>query len=76
MYTEFTAQEQKPLHMNSVRLDARQLPRLGRRKKQVVHSKNPYKIKKVPVITEERMKKKVLDGFMLLKMFNRDSGTS
>ena len=71
MYNEFTAQQQRPLHLKDVKFDANKLPRLGKRKKQALHSKNPYKIKKIPVPNQERMKKKVLDGFMLLKMFNR-----
>ena len=47
MYDDFTAQEQKALHMKLVNLDPKSVPRFGKRKRVAVHSKNPYKVKKV-----------------------------
>ena len=55
MYNQFTAIDQKPLPMGKVQLDPMQVPRAGRRKKKKLHSKNPYKVKKVKLLGEEAM---------------------
>lgn len=52
-------------------MSAMKLPRLGRKKKNV-HSKNPYKIKKIPMIDYDKLPKKRLDGFLLLKVTKND----
>lgn len=50
MYNQFTAIDQKPLPMNKVQLNPMQLPKGGKKKKKKLHSKNPYKIKKVKLL--------------------------
>ena len=52
MYNQFTAIDQKPLPMGRVQLDPMQVPRANRKKKKKLHSKNPYKIKKVKLLGE------------------------
>ena len=47
MYNLFTAIDQKPLPLAKVLLNPMDLPRAGKKKKKKVHSKNPYKIKKI-----------------------------
>lgn len=58
MYNQFTAIDQKPLPMNRVQLNPMELPKGGRKKKKKLHSKNPYKIKKVKLLGEEAMAEK------------------
>ena len=45
--------------------------RLGRKKK-IIHSKDPYKIKPVVYIDDDKKPKKRLDGFLLLKVTKND----
>ena len=54
--------------VNKVNLDGTQLPRLAKRKKKAVHTKNPFKVKKYLIPGDEVIKAKKLDGFLLLKM--------
>ena len=56
MYNQFTELEQKPLPLKKVQLNPLDLPRAGKKKKPKLHSKNPYKIKKVRLLGEEAMK--------------------
>ena len=58
MYNQFTAIDQKPLPMGRVQLDPMQVPKANRKKKKKLHSKNPYKIKKVKLLGEEAMAEK------------------
>jgi hypothetical protein len=55
MYNQFTALDQKPLAMGKIILNPMQLPKANKRKKKKVHSKNPYKIKKIKMRGEEAM---------------------
>lgn len=55
MYNQFTALDQKPLPMGKIQLNPMQLPKAGKKKKKKLHSKNPYKIKKVRLLGEEAM---------------------
>lgn len=50
MYNQFTAIDQKPLLMGRIQLNPMQLPKAGKKKKKKLHSKNPYKIKKVKLL--------------------------
>lgn len=52
MYNQYTALDQKPLSMGKVQLDPMQVPKAGRKKKKKLHSKNPYKVKKVRLLGE------------------------
>lgn len=70
MYNQFTAIDQKPLALGKVVLNHMDLPRAGKKKKKKLHSKNPYKIKKIRILGEEAMAEKVVDGLMLLKMLH------
>lgn len=70
MYNQFTAIDQKPLPMNKIQLNPMQLPKGGRKKKKKLHSKNPYKIKKVKLLGEEAMAEKQVDGLLLLKLLH------
>lgn len=70
MYNQFTAIDQKPLPVGRVILNPMDIPRAGKKKKKKVHSKNPYKIKKIPIRGEEAMAEKIVDGLMLLKMLH------
>ena len=47
MYTQFTALDQRPLPMGKIILNPMQLPKENKKKKKKLHSKNPYKIKKI-----------------------------
>lgn len=47
MYNHFTAVDQKPLPLGKVILDPMGVPKANKRKKKKLHSKNPYKIKKI-----------------------------
>jgi len=47
MYNQFTAIDQKPLPVGRVMLNPMDIPRAGKKKKKKLHSKNPYKIKKI-----------------------------
>jgi len=49
MYNQFTALDQKPLPMGKIILNPMQLPKANKRKKKKIHSKNPYKIKKIKI---------------------------
>jgi len=46
MYNQFTALDQKPLNMGKIILNPMELPK-AKKKKKKLHSKNPYKIKKI-----------------------------
>lgn len=50
MYNQFTELEQKPLPMKKTILNPLDIPRAGKKKKPKVHSKNPYRIKKVRIL--------------------------
>ncbi len=52
MYNQFTALDQRPLQMNKIILNPMQLPKANKKKKKKVHSKNPYKIKKIKLLGE------------------------
>jgi hypothetical protein len=47
MYNQFTAIDQKPLPLGKIMLNPMALPKAGKKKKKKLHSKNPYKIKKI-----------------------------
>ena len=49
MYNQFTAIDQKPLPVGKVILNPMDIPRAGKKKKKKLHSKNPYKIKKIRI---------------------------
>lgn len=55
MYNQFTAIDQKPLALGKVVLNHMDIPRAGKKKKKKLHSKNPYKIKKIRIRGEEAM---------------------
>jgi len=55
MYNQFTAIDQKPLPVGKVLLNPMDIPRAGKKKKKKLHSRNPYKIKKIPIRGEEAM---------------------
>ena len=68
MYNQFTAIDQRPLPMGRVQLDPMDIPK--KKKKKKLHSKNPYKIKRIRLRGEEAMSEKRVDGLMLLKMLH------
>lgn len=70
MYNQFTAIDQKPLALGKVVMNPMDIPRAGKKKKKKLHSKNPYKIKKIRIRGEEAMAEKMVDGLMLLKMLH------
>ncbi len=70
MYNQFTAIDQKPLPVGKVLLNPMDIPRAGKKKKKKLHSKNPYKIKKIRLRGEEAMTEKAVDGLLLLKMLH------
>jgi hypothetical protein len=70
MYSQFTAVDQKPLPLGKVVLNPMDLPRAGKKKKKKLHSKNPYKIKRIRIPGEEAMSEKSVDGLMLLKLLH------
>jgi hypothetical protein len=50
MYNQYTAIAQKPLQLNKIQLNPMSLPKAGRKKKKKIHTKNPYKIKKIKLL--------------------------
>lgn len=49
MYNQFTAIDQKPLPVGKVVLNPMEVPKANKKKKKKLHSKNPYKIKKIRI---------------------------
>lgn len=62
----------QPFPIAVQKLDGVKLPKLGKRKKRNLHTKNPFQAKIYLIPDDTVMKVKKLDGFLLLRLTNND----